>query len=56
MPWFAIGGITLDNVQRVIEAGAERIAVVRAILDARDPAAAAAAFVGALANTAVVCK
>jgi thiamine-phosphate pyrophosphorylase len=56
MPWFAIGGIMHDNVQRVIEAGAERIAVVRAILDARDPAAAAAAFVGALANTAVVCK
>lgn len=45
VPWFAIGGITHDNVARVLEAGATRIAVVRAILDARDPAAAARAFV-----------
>ena len=28
-PWFAIGGITLDNLDEVIEAGARRVCVVR---------------------------
>jgi thiamine-phosphate pyrophosphorylase len=40
-PWFAIGGIDAGNVSRVIEAGARRIVVVRAIRDAPDPEAAA---------------
>ncbi len=35
-PWFAIGGITLDNLDEVIEAGARRICVVSAILNAPD--------------------
>lgn len=35
-PWFAIGGITLDNVDEVLEAGARRICVVSAILKAPD--------------------
>ena len=48
MPWFAIGGINLTNVGEVLALGAERIAVVRAILDARDSGAAAHAFVEAL--------
>lgn len=48
VPWFAIGGITHDNVGQVLEAGATRIAVVRAILDARDPAEAARVFTEAL--------
>jgi hydroxymethylpyrimidine kinase/phosphomethylpyrimidine kinase/thiamine-phosphate diphosphorylase len=48
MPWYAIGGIDAGNVREVIEAGARRIAVVRAILDARDPAQAAAALKAAL--------
>ena len=43
-PFFAIGGITLDNVDRVLEAGARRIAVVSAILGAADVTKAAAAF------------
>ena len=47
-PWFAIGGIDLDNVRQVIEAGAERIVVLRAIRDAPDPRAAAAALRAAL--------
>ena len=47
-PWFAIGGIDLDNVGAVVDAGAERIVVVRAIRDASDPRAAAAALRGAL--------
>jgi thiamine-phosphate pyrophosphorylase len=47
-PWFAIGGIDLDNVPQVTAAGAQRIVVVRAIRDAADPAAAAAALLAAL--------
>jgi thiamine-phosphate pyrophosphorylase len=43
-PWFAIGGITPDNVAEVVAAGARRIVVVRAIRDAADPEAAAAAL------------
>jgi len=38
-PWFAIGGITLQTVDSVIEAGARRICVVSAILNAPDVAA-----------------
>lgn len=56
MPWFAIGGINLGNVHQVIEDGAERIAVVRAILDARDPADAARAFSEALVFAEKSCR
>jgi thiamine-phosphate pyrophosphorylase len=51
-PWFAIGGIDLDNVRQVIDAGASRIVVVRAIRDAADPRAAAAALRAALDDLA----
>jgi thiamine-phosphate pyrophosphorylase len=47
-PWFAIGGIDLGNVREVIEAGASRLVVVRAIRDADDPRAAAAQLRAAL--------
>jgi len=47
-PWFAIGGIDETNVEDVVAAGAERIAVVRAIADAPDPERAAAALRAAL--------
>jgi thiamine-phosphate pyrophosphorylase len=47
-PWFAIGGIDLGNVREVIAAGASRVVVVRAIRDADDPRAAAAALKEAL--------
>jgi thiamine-phosphate pyrophosphorylase len=40
-PWFAIGGISLDNLDEVIEAGARRVCVVRAITQAPDPQDAA---------------
>jgi thiamine-phosphate pyrophosphorylase len=43
-PWFAIGGIDESNVGDVVAAGAERIAVVRAITEAPDPERAAAAL------------
>lgn len=52
LPWFAIGGITHDNVHAVLAAGATRVAVVRAILDASDPAAAAHAFTVAMHGAA----
>ncbi|CAN7451679.1 thiamine phosphate synthase [Arthrobacter sp. LjRoot14] len=48
LPWFAIGGIDLGNVERVAAAGAERIVVVRAITEADDPAAAARSLLAAL--------
>ena len=40
-PWFAIGGIDLDNLDEVLSAGARRVCVVRAITLADDPEAAA---------------
>ncbi len=43
-PWFAIGGIDLDNLDDVLAAGATRAVVVRAITDADDPRAAAREF------------
>ncbi len=41
IPLVAIGGIALSNLSKVIEAGARRIAVISAISQAADPAAAA---------------
>ena len=43
-PWFAIGGITLENLDEVLAAGARRICVVSAILNAPDVAAACQEF------------
>ncbi len=43
-PWFAIGGIDAGRLDAVLAAGAERIVVVRAITEAADPRAAAAAL------------
>ncbi|MFI1091315.1 thiamine phosphate synthase [Streptomyces sp. NPDC020917] len=51
-PWFAIGGIDLDNVGQVLDAGARRIVVVRAITEAADPAAATAALAAAVRSAA----
>lgn len=41
-PWFAIGGIDLADLDEVLDAGARRIVVVRALTEAADPAAVAA--------------
>ncbi len=43
-PFFAIGGIDRATAPEVVAAGARRIAVVRAVRDAADPRAAAAAL------------
>jgi len=48
VPVLAIGGITARRVPEVITAGANGIAVIAAILDAPDPAAAARALRAAL--------
>jgi thiamine-phosphate pyrophosphorylase len=52
-PWFAIGGIDAARAPGVVEAGAERIAVVRAIRDAADPQEAAAGLRAALVREPV---
>lgn len=44
VPWFAIGGINLSNLDDVLAAGAQRICVVSAILNAREVAKACAKF------------
>ncbi|MET7300066.1 thiamine phosphate synthase [Embleya sp. NPDC005575] len=49
-PWFAIGGIDLGNLDQVLDAGADRVVVVRAITEAADPAEATAEFVRRLAG------
>ena len=36
IPWFAIGGITLENLDEVLAAGAPRVCVVSAILNSSD--------------------
>jgi len=41
-PWFAIGGIDQGNLDQVLDAGARRIVVVRALTAADDPHTAAA--------------
>ena len=52
IPWFAIGGIESSSLAPVLEAGARRVAVVRAITDAADPGAATAELLAGLAEAA----
>jgi thiamine-phosphate pyrophosphorylase len=44
VPWFAIGGIDLQNLDSVLTAGATRICAVSAILNSSDPAATCREF------------
>jgi thiamine-phosphate pyrophosphorylase len=44
VPWFAIGGVNLQTIDAVLAAGATRICVVSAILNAPDLAKACAEF------------
>jgi thiamine-phosphate pyrophosphorylase len=44
IPWFAIGGINLENLADVLAAGATRVCVVSAILNAPDVTQACAEF------------
>lgn len=43
-PWFAVGGITEENLDDVLAAGARRVAVSRAITAAENPVEAAASL------------
>jgi thiamine-phosphate pyrophosphorylase len=44
VPFFAIGGLNEGNLEEVLEAGAQRVCVLRAISSAQDPEAAARAL------------
>lgn len=44
IPWFAIGGIDLSNLNDVLGAGAQRVAVVRAIMQAENSTAVTQTF------------
>ena len=46
--WFAIGGIDEERLPEVLDAGATRVVVVRAITGAEDPRASAARLAAAL--------
>lgn len=48
-PWFAVGGIDERRLDEVLQAGARRVVVVRALTDAPDPGAAARRLSAALA-------
>ena len=49
-PWFAIGGIDESTLDQVLDAGARRVVVVRAITEAADPAAATARLAARLGD------
>ncbi len=48
-PWFAIGGVDEGNLDQVLEAGARRVVVVRALTESADPYEAAARLKARLA-------
>ena len=52
IPWFAIGGIDLKNIDEVLAAGATRIGVVSAILNAPDTREACQTFKQRLTSAA----
>ena len=54
LPWFAIGSIDPTNVSSVLDAGARRIVVVRAIRDAAEPGDVARELCEALERRAEV--
>jgi thiamine-phosphate pyrophosphorylase len=53
IPWFAIGGINLETLDDVLAAGATRICVVSAILNAKDIAAECRKYRKRLDNSAL---
>src|SRR5437868_2353364 len=50
IPIFCIGGIKLDNLRDVLQAGAKRVAIVSGLLQGTNPAASARAAKTALGN------
>lgn len=53
IPWFAIGGIDLSNINDVLTAGAQRVAVVRAIMQADDPSVVTQQFLSVLKSSPI---
>jgi thiamine-phosphate pyrophosphorylase len=51
LPLVAIGGITADNARSLIDAGADAVAVISALFDARDVRAAARRFADLFGST-----
>ncbi|MEZ2275637.1 MAG: thiamine phosphate synthase [Microcoleus sp.] len=48
IPWFAIGGIDINNLDEVLNAGASRVAVVRSIMEAEQPTLVTQFFISQL--------
>jgi thiamine-phosphate pyrophosphorylase len=48
IPWFAIGGVDVTNINHVMAAGGNRVAVVRAIMEAEQPNVIVRQFLGCL--------
>jgi len=51
VPWFAIGGIDANNLREVLQAGAQRVAIVRAVMEAENPTASAQAILAQMRTT-----
>jgi thiamine-phosphate pyrophosphorylase len=56
VPFVAIGGINESNIRSVVDSGAKRIAVVRAVLSAEDPFVATGNLIKKIHDTARTCK
>ncbi len=54
MPWFAIGGIDADNLNEVLYHGAQRVAVVRSIMQAEQPTLMTQYFIAQLHRQALL--
>lgn len=50
VPWFAIGGIDMQNFDEVLGAGAKRVSVVRAIMQAEQPTLVVQYFISQLSR------
>ncbi len=48
IPWFAIGGIDASNINDVIDAGGQRVAVVRSLMQAEQPTLVTQYFISQL--------
>ena len=48
IPWYAIGGVDVSNLQEVLNAGATKVAVVRAIMQADKPSSIVRHFISQL--------
>jgi thiamine-phosphate pyrophosphorylase len=51
LPVFALGGVTLERLPELLAAGTQGVALIAAILNAADPAAAATGILSRLEHT-----